>query len=205
MPTARPASPTRLKAATATSGPAPHASPTPKAAAAAAAVALTASAAAPPPASASPAQLTPPAPALDQSGLQACVQAFVDGKVGRAAAGAPPRLSYDPATASSWAATLAGEARAAVRAFLAKSAPTAAAVCRYKVVAQVSIAQRVGQGAARSAGCLWAAGGGGGSGSEGRAGGVGAAPPPSTDGCGWAVAENDEVGVVVEAYALYVL
>ena len=109
--------------------------------------------------------------------------------------------------------------RAAVRSFLAAAAPgggpMAAAAARYKVVAHVTLAQRVGQGLARSAGCLWAAAGGGGGragvgvGGGGGGGGAGrGGPPPSlllhTDGCGVATAENDAVGVVAHAFVLYV-
>ena len=106
------------------------------------------------------------------------------------------RLRYDSATASSWAATLACELREAVRGFL--GCPAAS---RYRVIALVSVTQRVGQGLARSAGCLWAAGRGSEGGGVGRPGG---AVHNNTDACGWAMVGNNEVGVVAEAFLLYV-
>ena len=135
--------------------------------------------------------------ALDRPGLQDLVQAFLSRAVSRGGSSAKQGgggLVYDPARASAWAAALAGEQRDEVRTFL--GGPSS----RHKVIAHVSVTQRAGQGTARSAGCLWAAGGGGLSGGATAA----SAATPDTDGCGWATAENDAVGVVAEVYALYV-
>ena len=192
----RPPSPARAKAAATAPKPAAAASTT----AAVTAAAAPASPAQPPPSMTTAAPSPPAQPLLDRDGLQACVEAFVKDSIKRDG----ERLAYDPASASAWAAALARDLRGAVRAFLmSKNAAAASSSShRYKVLAHVSVTQRVGQGLARSAGCLWA--GGNGSGGMGR--GAGAAPSiPSTDGCGWAAAENDEVGVVAEAYVLYVV
>jgi hypothetical protein len=148
----------------------------------------------------------PSAAALDRPGLQALVQAFLSRAVSRGGGSSAKQggggggggLVYEPARASAWAASLAGELRDEVRAFL--GGPTA----RHKVIAHVSVTQRAGQGTARSAGCLWAAGGGGNVSGGGVASASASAATPDTDGCGWATAENDEVGVVAEVYALYV-
>lgn len=138
-------------------------------------------------------------PVLDQDGLQKLTEDFVSRRIARGGGGGDKKegLSYQPAAASAWAAALAGALRDEARAFLG------GAQSRHKVVAHVIVTQRVGQGLARSAGCLWAAGGGGtGSSASASAGG----PPPQADmdGCGWATAENDQVGVLAEVYALYV-
>lgn len=190
--TPRPASPTRTRVATAASATvaAVAAAPAAKAVSVppvAAAIKEAAAAATPPP---PPAATSP----LDRDGLQACVADFVAHRVANGKG--KQRLRYDSATASSWAVTLAGELREVVRGFL--GCPAAS---RYRVIALVSVTQRVGQGLARSAGCLWAAG----RKSEGEGvGQPGRAVNNNTDACGWAMVENDEVGVVAEAFALYV-
>lgn len=119
-------------------------------------------------------------PVLDRPRLQALVEAFLARVVAKAG------LAYHPARAAATAAALAGELRDEVRAFLGPQS-------RHKIVAHVSVTERKGQGVARAAGCLWAAGGGG----NGTA-------SADTDGCGWAAAENDAVGLVAEVYCLYV-
>ena len=91
---------------------------------------------------------------------------------------------------------MAGDLRDEVRAFLGPRS-------RHKIIAHVIVTQRVGQALARSAGCLWAAGGGSGGGDGGAPGGSGIAAN-DTDGSAWATAENDQVGVLAEVFALYV-